>query len=199
MYVGESDPKLFPFLRGSLVIFHVKRNSQHNIFWSAENSILIRKVPLHTVQFCTWCAMSATSVNRPTTFGASVSWHRYITLSWHGFLNTGPFKGELLLYFSNAVKKNRLQNFYVYFQTYRLFFVTKQADLDPCNFCLWVTFKDKFDFNIFLTHDSVLVQIIQKYLQITPYKVRETRCSANDRCSGTHILLREVVKDHKTN
>jgi len=80
------------------------KNSQINMYWSAENTMLIHYVPLPNINIGVWCATSATRLLGWTFFVTIIShWYVYthtqIHTYIHHFLNTTNNSTYYLQYF----------------------------------------------------------------------------------------------------
>jgi hypothetical protein len=62
VYYGETQPQSPTLILFSEVRFYLSRHVdlQNNKNWSAKNPVLIHCMPLHSIKFSVWCAVSAT-------------------------------------------------------------------------------------------------------------------------------------------
>lgn len=148
---GILDPELLFFSDEAWFTLKGNVNSLNNIYWCSENPSVVPEVSSHDPKVGVWCAVSARKVIGPVFFEETINSYRYVELI-------------LLPFFQELTKEEKLYGFFMQDSTMahtadfsmavleevfgeRLItcglWPPRSPDLNPCDYYLWGTLKDR--------------------------------------------------------
>jgi inhibitor of nuclear factor kappa-B kinase subunit alpha len=192
---GILDPKLTFFTDEAW--FHLSGyiNAQNSKYWSNINPRQTSEVPLHDQKIGVWCAISAARIVGPIFFEETINSERYVSDILQPFFESITEEEKTYGYFMqdgatahiatysihvlNKVFEDRLIS--------RGLWPARSPDLNPCDFYLWESLKDK----VYSSNPHTLDELKQSIHEtITSVKVNELKLVSNNLFKRLELCLR---------
>jgi hypothetical protein len=120
-------------------------------YWSTENPHAVHEVPLHDLKVGVWCAISARRIIGPVFFHETINSERYVRLILSPFFDQLTDEEKSYGHFmqDNATAHTANNSMVALDEVFgervisRGLWPPRSPDLNPCDFYLWGTLKEK--------------------------------------------------------
>jgi hypothetical protein len=148
---GILDPELLFFSDEAWFTLKGNVNSLNNIYWCSKNSPVVPEVHSHDPKVGVWCAVSARKVIGPVFFEETINSYRYVELILLPFFQGLTEEEKLYGYFMQDGTMAHTADFSVAVleEVFGERLITcglwppRSPDLNPCDYYLWGTLKDR--------------------------------------------------------